>query len=292
MKLIAKRAISASTILLIFIIYVIIFVENISTAEQIEDKRRTIYLLGDSVMATVDDKYYPRVGWGAGLYQYFIGANWAKVENIGTEENKYITRYELPDFIIENHAKPSQSSKSVLNNGMYDKILAQVKEGDYIIISFGHNDSRRDYEDKYTKISEYMTNIETIVGGLQEKGGTCILVSPIPRYSFSQDGTSSRFFVPYRAGMKYIADKMDCLYIELGESLEAHFNIIGPKATKEYYMILDKGVFENYPNGRYDASHLTEYGSHEFMKKFLRMMQTEEKAEEFNSWIDKSLIFD
>ena len=41
---------------------------------------------------------------------------------------------------VQNYANGGRSSRNFINEGSLDKIKANIKEGDYLFIQFGHND--------------------------------------------------------------------------------------------------------------------------------------------------------
>ena len=82
----------------------------------------TIFTIGDSTMANKPlEGGNPERGWGQMLSRYF------------SEE-----------IVIDNHAVNGRSSKSFIDEGRWDKVLAKLKKGDYVFIQFGHNDEKPD----------------------------------------------------------------------------------------------------------------------------------------------------
>jgi len=79
-----------------------------------------VYLVGDSTMA---DKPLdlPERGWGMALGPFFTDPP-----------------------MIRNHAMNGRSSKSFIAEGRWEKILAELKAGDFVIVQFGHNDEKID----------------------------------------------------------------------------------------------------------------------------------------------------
>ncbi|KAJ5041630.1 uncharacterized protein L3040_005208 [Drepanopeziza brunnea f. sp. 'multigermtubi'] len=75
----------------------------------------TVYLAGDSTMAKARSSS-PTTGWG----QFF---------------SKYLEGIE-----VVNRAIGGRSARSFTREGRFDEILKVVKPGDFVIISFGHND--------------------------------------------------------------------------------------------------------------------------------------------------------
>src|SRR4051812_34450912 len=83
-------------------------------------EKPVLYIIGDSTVkngsGTGSDKLW---GWGSFLASYFD-----------------TTRID-----VQNHAIGGRSSRTFITDGRWDKILASLKKGDYVIMQFGHNDS-------------------------------------------------------------------------------------------------------------------------------------------------------
>lgn len=76
----------------------------------------TIFIAGDSTAAR--DKGQPIQGWGVPFADYFDPA---KVN-------------------VANHARAGRSTRTYIREGLWEKLLADVKAGDVVLIQFGHND--------------------------------------------------------------------------------------------------------------------------------------------------------
>jgi lysophospholipase L1-like esterase len=73
----------------------------------------TVFVAGDSTASNGD-----RLGWGDPFENYFDSS---KVN-------------------VLNRARAGRSARTFLNEGLWEKLLAEVKSGDYVLIQFGHND--------------------------------------------------------------------------------------------------------------------------------------------------------
>src|SRR5580700_11854177 len=73
----------------------------------------TVFVAGDSTASNGD-----RLGWGDPFENYFDAA---KIKTL-------------------NRARAGRSARTFLNEGLWDKLLAEVKSDDYVLIQFGHND--------------------------------------------------------------------------------------------------------------------------------------------------------
>ena len=90
------------------------------------NKAFTIYLIGDSTMANKDiEKEGRERGWGMALQGFFA-----------------------EEVYIDNRALNGRSTKSFIEEGHWQKVLNDLKPGDYLVIQFGHNDEKGKIGDK------------------------------------------------------------------------------------------------------------------------------------------------
>lgn len=75
----------------------------------------SIFIAGDSTAA---DGVPDAIGWGKHLPKYF----------------------DTSKMNVVNEARGGRSSRTFVSEGLWDKLLADVKPNDYVIIQFGHND--------------------------------------------------------------------------------------------------------------------------------------------------------
>ena len=81
----------------------------------LDPKLPTLFVIGDSTAASNDGV---AVGWAVPLPTFF-------------DQTK---------INIANRARSGRSSRTFLTEGLWDKVLAELKRGDLILIQFGHND--------------------------------------------------------------------------------------------------------------------------------------------------------
>lgn len=80
----------------------------------IDPKLPTLYIVGDSTL----NSNAPLRGWGQELAQFF----------------------DLTKINVVNRAIGGRSSRTFQYEGRWDKVLAELKAGDFVVIQFGHND--------------------------------------------------------------------------------------------------------------------------------------------------------
>ena len=108
----------------------------------------TLWVIGDSTLSSFNDKYYyPRYGYGTKLGCYL---------------NDKVT--------VRNIALSGRSSKSYKKEPEYKELLENMKQGDFLIIGFGHNDEKTE--------ADIITGHETAFNSHKKhdkKTGLCLL---------------------------------------------------------------------------------------------------------------------
>lgn len=208
----------------------------------------TVYLAGDSTVASYAPSQYPLTGWGQ----------------------------VLPEFLdagvrVDNRAIGGRSAKSYVLEGHLDRMLADIKAGDYLFVQFGHNDRQNTdnlcsvnktycnrHTDPYTSFKEYLTKY---IVGARERGATPVLVTPMGRRSYDDKGQFQNDFYDYAQAMKQLSAEYDVPLIDLNTRSIAFYTRIGVPATEEIFLYCDPDECDNYQTGREDNVHFQEYGA-------------------------------
>ncbi|GGJ00395.1 rhamnogalacturonan acetylesterase RhgT [Alicyclobacillus cellulosilyticus] len=197
-----------------------------------------VFLAGDSTMATYPPEHAPMAGWGQMFHHCFTNA----VE-------------------IHNHAVCGRSSKSFLAEGRLEPILQQMQQGDYLFVQFGHNDAKPDparYADPFTTYQECLAQF---LIRFRQQGGQPILLTPVERRSFSEDGLFTSTHGDYPDAASQLAMRLNVPVIDLC-SLSAKLYVqLGNKRSKRLFTWLQPGEHANYPEGIQDNTHFNEYGA-------------------------------
>jgi lysophospholipase L1-like esterase len=219
----------------------------------------TVYIASDSTVQTYDSGNYPQAGWGQTLYKYFAGAD-SMVESATTAGYSQSRKYELPSSIIENRALGGRSSKSFIDEGKLDNILSSIKPGDYIFVQWGHNDATYTRPNRYVSSTDFHTYIQEYIDGAKQRGATPVLVTPVPRYSFT-NGVCNISFGEYRQVMLDMAAQQNIPVLDLGKAGADFLTAFGEAQSKSIFLQLDPGVYPNFPSGISDATHYQQYGA-------------------------------
>ena len=191
----------------------------------------TIHLMGDSTMAEKDlPKAGEERGWGM-MFQNFLDG----------------------EYTVVNYAQNGRSTKSFIDLGLWDKVYAAVKPGDYVFIEFGHNDSKESDPSRYAAaFGAYQDNLRMFVDKVREKGGTPVLLTPVARRWFKSGKLDRNCHTDYPAAMKAVAAEKGVVLLDVTTRTLDWLEGLGDDASKPYFMI---------STGKDDNTHTTPSGA-------------------------------
>jgi lysophospholipase L1-like esterase len=161
----------------------------------------------------------------------------------------------LPRFLtagvaVANHAQSGETLKSFANALRLDKILSQMKRGDYLFLQFGHNDAKASWPQTYAEPeTTYKAWLKVYIAEARLRGATPVLVTPMDRGD-RKTGAPQHGHDRYVAAMKEVAKEENLALIDLYAMSQTFYEHAGADAPK----ILA------------DGTHSTAYGGYEFAK--------------------------
>jgi lysophospholipase L1-like esterase len=122
-----------------------------------DDRVPTLFTAGDS---TVGD---PRRG---------PGGNWPT----------QLCQWLKPEISLCNAAEGGETTKSFITGQRMDKVLSQMKAGDFLLVQFGHNDSKPQWPQSYTEpATTFKAYLHVLLAETRRRGATLVLVTPMER---------------------------------------------------------------------------------------------------------------
>ncbi len=221
----------------------------------------TIFMIGDSTMANKPiDGGNPERGWGHALPRYF---------GEGVR--------------VDNHAMNGRSSKSFIDEGRWEKVISQVKKGDYVFIQFGHNDEKPKPDRHTDPGTTFDANLKRFVEETRAKGGIPVLFNAIVRRNFvcPQDATiaqderkdAGKDVKPAEGDVLYdthgayldsprnVAKELGVTFIDMNKLTHDLVQGLGPVDSKKLFVWVEPNTIAAAPNGREDNTHLNVYGA-------------------------------
>lgn len=160
---------------------------------------------------------------------------------------------------VDNRAQNGRSTKSFITEKRWQAVLDSLKEGDYVLIQFGHNDEV-ETKTTYTKPKEFKANLTSFIQETRAKHAKPILISPVSRRQFSPAGLAQETH-PYSPLVREVALAQSVAFIDLDARSIALYQKLGEQASSLLFNHLEPGVHPNYPNGKSDNTHFNELGA-------------------------------
>ena len=204
----------------------------------------TIHVVGDSTVCTYKDNAYPQTGWGQVLGYFFDGAR----------------------VKVNNAAIGGRSSRTFIEEGRLDGVIAAAQKGDYLFVQFGHND--RDYSKaaRYVEPSQFPGYIQKYVDAGQKKGMNVVLISPMNLNGSRNVFSTGSNNYDARGMMQTVAKNNKIPFVDLNmksyNTYNTTYKSMPDYVTRYLYKSLQKGEYPNYPDGVSDGTtHFQEMGS-------------------------------
>lgn len=212
-----------------------------------------IFLAGDSTVATNYEATFPQTGWGQVLCNFINGP-----------------------VLIKNHAMNGRSTKSFIDQGRLTAILNEITTDDFLFIQFGHNDQKKDDPERYTDPNtSYKDNLKLFINGAKDRGATPVLISPVTRRNFDANEKIINPHVGYYEAVTELAKELDVAYIDLFMKSKLLLEELGDEKSKELFLWLKPGEYENFKDGITDNTHFTLKGAYEIAKLVIEGIKEE-----------------
>jgi lysophospholipase L1-like esterase len=200
-------------------------------------ERPTLYIIGDSTVKN---------GQGTGS-----GGQWGWGDFIAPY-------FDTTKIRIENDARGGTSSRTFQTGGLWDKVVANIKPGDYVIMQFGHNDGSplddtarargtikgigEESKEIYNPIRKVQEVVHTygwymrkFINEAKAKGATAIVCSPIPRNDWKEGKVTRSTADGYAKWAEEVAKSEGVAYINLNDLVATKYEAMGADAVKPFF---------------------------------------------------------
>lgn len=147
----------------------------------------------------------------------------------------------LPFFLrrgveVANHAVNGRSSKSFVDEGRLDAILAAIGPGDLLLVQFAHNDEKIADPTRYTEPwTTYQDYLRLYLDGARSRGARPVLATPVERRRFDADGNALPTHGDYPAAMRALAQQERVALLDIEALSLALWQRLGVEETKVYF---------------------------------------------------------
>ena len=199
----------------------------------------TIHLMGDSTMADKDlSNGNPERGWGMMFPNFIEGMD------------------------VVNYAQNGRSTKSFIDRGLWDKVKANLKAGDWVFIQFGHNDAKESDPERYAApFGAYQDNLRLFVRTALEAGAKPVLLTPVARRWFKEGKLDRNCHTDYPEAMKQVSKEFGIPLLDMTTRTLDWIEGLGDEASRPYFMHLEPGKYACAPDGKVDNTHTKASGA-------------------------------
>jgi len=212
-------------------------------------KKITVWLIGDSTMANKEVKAYPETGWGM-PFNYFFDST----------------------VVVDNRAKNGRSTQSFIDEKLWQPVVDNLNEGDYVLIQFGHNDEVPTKK-TYTTEEQFKNNLIRYVNETRAKKANPVLITPVARRRFDSTGHIVGTHEVYSEIVRSVAKQLKVPLVDLDKKSQALLQQLGPETSKLLYNYLKPGEHPNYPDGKADDTLFNELGARKMAELVLEGMR-------------------
>ena len=195
-------------------------------------KLPTIFVVGDS---TANNHANGGLGWG----------------------DPFISHFDTSKVNVVNRARGGRSSRTFITEGLWDKVLGEMKKGDYVLIQFGHNDGgaindasrargslpglgdeTQEIDNLLTKQHEVVRTfgwyMRKMITDVKAKGATPIVLSLTVR-NIWKDGRVERGSGKFSEWAAQLAQSEKVMFIDLTKLIADKYEELGEPKVKELF---------------------------------------------------------
>jgi lysophospholipase L1-like esterase len=205
---------------------------------QSSGNKTRIFIAGDSTAQSYNEKRDGLIkGWGQMLALFFN-----------------------EDVEVINYAIGGRSTNSYIREGRWDRLISEVKAGDYVLIQFGHNDASTRPE-RHTSYEEYERNLVRMIGEVREKQATPVLLTSVVMRTFVNGHLTDDRLKGYPVITRRVAKEQDAPMIDINLRTKDFVTMLGDEDSKPYYRWVEPGEDPTKPEGLKDDTHMMEKGA-------------------------------
>lgn len=203
----------------------------------------TVYLAGNSTV--VDQDFEPWAAWGQMIPKFFKSG-----------------------VAISDQAQSGLTAGTFIAERRLEKILSEIKPGDYLLIEFGHNDQREKGPGD-GPFGSYTERLKVFINKTRQEGAIPVIVTSTARRSF-RNGRIVNTLGDYPNAAREVAQKEHCALIDLNQMSSVLFQTIGEEKSKKAFVHYPAGTFPGQDKELADDTHFNSYGAYELARCVLK----------------------
>jgi lysophospholipase L1-like esterase len=204
------------------------------------DHLPTIFLAGNSTVT--DQENEPWASWGQ-MFPNFL----------------------KPEVVVANYAESGETLLAFKRENRLQKILSQMKTGDYLFMEFAHNDQKPG-GNHLDAMTTYKDELRYYIAEARKKGGKPVLVTSTNRRRFDENGKIINTLEEFPEAMRQLAKDENIPLIDLNAMSKTLYETLGVENSKKAFVHYPANSYPGQEKPLADDTHFNPYGAYELAK--------------------------
>ena len=207
----------------------------------------TIFLAGNSTVT--DQENEPWASWGQ-MFPNFL----------------------KPEVVVANYAESGETLLAFKRENRLQKILSQMKPGDYLFMEFAHNDQKPG-GNHLDAMTTYKDELKYYMAETRKKGGRPVLVTSTNRRKFDENGKIINTLEEFPEAMRQLANEVNIPLIDLNAMSKTLYETLGVENSKKAFVHYPANSYSGQDKPLADDTHFNPYGAYELAKCVVQAIQ-------------------
>jgi lysophospholipase L1-like esterase len=204
------------------------------------DHLPTIFLAGNSTVT--DQENEPWASWGQ-MFPNFL----------------------KPEVVVANYAESGETLLAFKRENRLQKILSQMKTGDYLFMEFAHNDQKPG-GNHLDAMTTYKDELKYFIAEARKKGGKPVLVTSTNRRRFDENGKIINTLEEFPEAMRQLVKDENIPLIDLNAMSKTLYETLGVENSKKAFVHYPANSYPGQDKPLADDTHFNPYGAYELAK--------------------------
>jgi lysophospholipase L1-like esterase len=187
-------------------------------------------------------------------------------------------------------AKSGTSTRSFIDMGYWQRLIKEVKAGDFVVIQFGHNDQKQATEEQRAKVYAahdglYRDNLRRFAAEVRAKRATPVFCTPIIRATFDEAGkklvdttwkSQNSCLGMYAQAVRELGEELSVDVVDMNKMTHELCERIGRDEAHKFYAISTGIEYSRDGEPSKDVSHPVPAGASAYSKLFLEDVKRRE----------------
>lgn len=172
---------------------------------------------------------------------FYIGDSTVQLNKIDTYPqtgmSQVLELFLADEMTVVPCGKNGRSTKSFLDEGLFQPVREEMGPGDYLLIQFGHNDEKQDPARHTEAFGDFQDNLRLFIREARSAGASPLLITPIARRLFDEGGN----FLPgshgdYPQAIRQVGQLEQVPVADLTALTEAFLAELGDEPSKPLFV--------------------------------------------------------